>query len=193
MILNFKTFLQSHAPFAQADLEAAMQCFQPRSLRKGEVFVPIGKVCSEAAFIVHGSLKTHYLNAEGEEVVSCFCAEGCMTTAYRSFVQQVPTELGLVAIEDTELLVIGHDDFQSLLAKSPIWKELALRLLEREYLKMEQYASVLNNEGAKEKYLRLLHETPKVLHTATVAEIASYLGVTRRTLSRIRREVANGN
>ncbi len=56
---------------------------------------------------------------------------------------------------------------------------------------MEKYASVLNNDSAKEKYLRILSEQPEVLQKASVEDIASYLGVTRRTLSRIRQEIAN--
>ena len=55
---------------------------------------------------------------------------------------------------------------------------------------MEQYASILNNETAKEKYLRLLIEQPNVLQKANIEDIASYLGVTRRTLSRIRQEIS---
>ena len=55
---------------------------------------------------------------------------------------------------------------------------------------MEQYASILNNETAKEKYLRLLNEQPEILQKAPINYIASYLGVTRRTLSRIRKEIS---
>ena len=54
---------------------------------------------------------------------------------------------------------------------------------------MERYASVLNNETAKEKYLRLLKEQPNILQKASINDIASYLGITRRTLSRIRQEI----
>lgn len=55
---------------------------------------------------------------------------------------------------------------------------------------MEQYASILNNETAKEKYLRLLKEQPEIIQKSPINYIASYLGVTRRTLSRIRKEIS---
>ena len=55
---------------------------------------------------------------------------------------------------------------------------------------MEKYASILNSDSAKEKYMRLVNEQPHVLKIANVEDIASYLGVTRRTLSRIRREIS---
>lgn len=53
---------------------------------------------------------------------------------------------------------------------------------------MEQYATIMKNETAKEKYLRLLEEQPEILQKVPITYIASYLGVTRRTLSRIRKE-----
>ena len=96
----------------------------------------------------------------------------------------------LQAIEDTQLLVIDYENLQKLYAKSVVWQTIGRVVAEREYIVMEQYASVLNNETAKEKYLRLLKEQPNVLLKANIEDIASYLGVTRRTLSRIRQEIS---
>ena len=75
-------------------------------------------------------------------------------------------------------------------ATSPTWQNIGRKVAEKEYIVMEKYASVLNNETAKEKYMRLINEQPSVIHKATVEDIASYLGVTRRTLSRIRQEIS---
>ena len=72
----------------------------------------------------------------------------------------------------------------------PTWQNIGRIITQNEFLNMEQYASVLNNETAKEKYLRLLKEQPNVLQKANIEDIASYLGVNRRTLSRIRQEIS---
>ena len=113
-----------------------------------------------------------------------------MTTSYKSFILQQPSNLILQAIEETQLLVIDYENLQKLYSKSAIWQTIGRAVAEREYIVMEQYASVLNNETAKEKYLRLLKEQPNVLQKANIEDIASYLGVTRRTLSRIRQEIS---
>lgn len=184
-------FLAQHAPFSNAELDEACGLFSFRKLEKGEHFVFPGKVCREAAFIAKGALKVWYLNQEGEVTVSCFCTAPCIATAYRSFARQTTSDQGITAIVTTQLFVLRHEDLQQLMATRPVWQELGRRLLEQEYLQMEQYATILNNETAREKYLRLLAQSPEVVSMASVADLASYLGVTRRTLSRIRREVAD--
>jgi CRP-like cAMP-binding protein len=147
-------------------------------------------VCKQIAFIVKGTLRTYYINDKAEETTSCFCTENSLTTSYKSFILQQPSALSIQALEDTELLVIDYEHLQELYSKSIVWQNIGRAVAEREYIVMEQYASILNNETAKEKYLRLLKEQPNVLQKASIEDIASYLGVTRRTLTRIRKEVS---
>ena len=99
-------------------------------------------------------------------------------------------DLILQALEDTDLLTIDYDKLNLLYKNYPTWQNIGRIITQNEFLNMEQYASVLNNETAKEKYLRLLKEQPNVLQKANIEDIASYLGVTRRTLSRIRQEIS---
>lgn len=101
--------------------------------------------------------------------------------------------MSIQAIEETKLLVIDYSSLQKLYKSSPVWQNIGRKVAEQEYIVMEKYASVLNNETAKEKYLRLLKEQPTVIQKASVEDIASYLGVTRRTLSRIRKEIAENS
>jgi CRP-like cAMP-binding protein len=183
-------FLLQYAQFNPVELAESQAYFSARTLQKSESLATIGKVCKEVAFIAEGALKVWYLNRDGDTTVSCFCTAHCLTTAYRSFIRQIPSELGITAIVSTHIYVLQYDDFQHLMATRPIWQELGRKILEQEYLEMEQYANLLNNENAKEKYLRILQNSPEIAQLASVADMASYLGVTRRTLSRIRKEVA---
>lgn len=160
-------------------------------LKKGGFFVEQDEVCRHIGYIRKGTLRAFYINDNGEETTSCFCTENNLTTSYKSFILQQPSRLFLQAIEETDLLVISYDNLQQLYRKSAVWQSVGRAVAEREYIVMEQYASVLNTESAREKYLRLLSEQPAVLQKANVEDIASYLGVTRRTLSRIRKEIKN--
>jgi CRP-like cAMP-binding protein len=189
---KFRLFLQQIASLSDREFVEALPYFKHIVLKKGEVFIPAGQVCRRAAFILSGTLKTFYINDRGEETVSCFCFDGAMTTSYKSFVLQTASELTIQACEKCALLVIQYDDLQKLYDGSKAWQTIGRKMAEKEYLVMEQYAGTLNNETAREKYLRLLRESPQVLQKASVADVASYLGVTRRTLSRIRRELAEG-
>jgi CRP-like cAMP-binding protein len=186
---SFKCFLQSIVPIGDADFENASRYFKSLYLPKNSYFAVQGKICAEVAFIEKGTLRTYYLNEKSEEVTSCFCVENNLTTSYKSFVSQQPSELSIQSIEDTELLIVNYADLQNLYQQSALWQNIGRIIAERQYMVMEQYASVLSNETAKEKYLRLLKEEPSILNKASVNDIATYLGVTRRTLSRIRKEI----
>ena len=177
-------------PISDTEFEQTVVLFTEQTLQKGDFFVKQDKICRQIAFINKGTLRTFYINDKAEETTSCFCTENSLTTSYKSFILQQPSNLSIQALEDTELLIIDYDHLQKLYSTSIVWQNIGRAVAEKEYIVMEQYASVLNNETAKEKYLRLLKEQPTVLQKANVEDIASYLGVTRRTLSRIRQEIS---
>lgn len=190
MTNNFKNYIKQITPISDKEFDETVIFFQEQTLRKGDFFIKQDKVCKQIAFIVKGTLRTYYINDKAEETTSCFCTENSLTTSYKSFILQQPSALSIQALEDTELLVIDYEHLQELYSKSIVWQNIGRAVAEREYIVMEQYASILNNETAKEKYLRLLKEQPNVLQKASIEDIASYLGVTRRTLTRIRKEVS---
>jgi CRP-like cAMP-binding protein len=187
---KFKHFLKNIAPITDSEFAESISLFTELNLKKGDFFVKQDKVCKHLGFVVNGTLRTYYINAKAEETTSCFCTENHLMTSYKSFVLQQPSNLIIQALEDTQLLVIDYDNLQKLYATRSVWQIIGRAVAEREYIVMEQYASILNNETAKEKYLRLLKEQPNVLQKASIEDIASYLGVTRRTLSRIRQEIS---
>jgi CRP-like cAMP-binding protein len=187
---KLKEFLQTLTPISDKEFEDSKDSFLEVHLKKGDFFVRQGKICRQIAYINSGVLRTFYLNDKAEEITSCFCTENTLTTSYKSFILQETSLLSIQALEDTELFVIDYDKLQKLYNTSIDWQNIGRQIAEREYFIMEQYASVLNNESAKEKYLRLLNEQPEVLQKASVEDIATYLGVTRRTLSRIRQEIS---
>ena len=187
---NFKNFIRQITPISDTEFEQTVVLFTEQTLQKGDFFVKQDKICRQIAFINKGTLRTFYINDKAEETTSCFCTENSLTTSYKSFILQQPSNLSIQALEDTELLIIDYDHLQKLYSTSIVWQNIGRAVAEKEYIVMEQYASVLNNETAKEKYLRLLKEQPTVLQKANVEDIASYLGITRRTLSRIRQEIS---
>lgn len=187
---KFKQFLRNIAPISDQEFADTIDFFKEETLQKNAFFVKNGDICQHIAFIVKGTLRTFYINQKAEDTTSCFCTENNFTTSYKSFILQEPSNLSIQALEDTVLLTINYNNLHKLYHSSATWQNIGRKVAEREYIVMETYASVLNNESAKEKYLRLLQEQPTVVQKATVEDIASYLGITRRTLSRIRQEIS---
>lgn len=187
---KLKIFLQALTPISEEEFEDSKSNFYKVNLKKGDLLLQKGKVCQQMSFVNLGSLRTFYFNNKAEEITHCFRAEGTFVSSYRSFILQEPSFLSIVALEETELIVIDYDKLQKLYNVSMTWQNIGRLLAERAYVYMEEYASILNNESAKEKYLRLLNEQGEILQKANVEHIATYLGVTRRTLSRIRQEIS---
>ena len=190
-LLKLKLFLQSLTPLSDAEFEESSMHFSSVHLKKGEHFVQTGDICKRIAFIDRGILRTYYTTAKGEEITACFRTENSLVSSYTSFICQTPSLLSITTLEDSDLFVIDYDKLQELYRTSMAWQRIGRLLAEQEYISMEQYASVLNHESAKEKYLRLLDEQAEVVQKSNVEHIATYLGVTRRTLSRIRQEIAS--
>jgi CRP-like cAMP-binding protein len=182
--------LNGLTPISKKEFEKSFQLFKPAKFDKGEYFIKSGGVCRHIAFINEGVLRTYYVNDKADEITICFCSERRFTTSFKSLITQQPSQLNIQAIEPTEVIALSYQDLQKLYIESKSWQTIGRLLAEREYLNMESYAVALNRESAKEKYARLLKEQPQVIQRAPVQQIASYLGVTRETLSRIRRNVA---
>lgn len=186
----FYDFLNSVTPFSRADFENSAAYFKLKSLAKGDIWIGQNSVCREIAFINDGALRSYYIDHHGNDVSWCFCVQNTISSSFKSFLSQEPSDLSIQALSKTELITIDYSSLQILYKTIPVWQEVNRLLLEKEYLAVSKYASSLNTESAREKYLRLLNEQPSVLQHASVQDIASYLGVSRETLSRIRKQVA---
>jgi len=144
LINNFKYFIRQITPISDTEFEQTVIFFKEQILKKGDFFAKQGKVCRQIAFINKGVLRTFYLNDKADETTSCFCTDNSLTTSYKSFILQQPSTLSIQALEDTELFVIDYDNLQKLYTNSIVWQNIGRAVAEREYIVMEQYASVLN-------------------------------------------------
>lgn len=187
---KLKTLLQSLSPLTDQEFEESKKYFSEAQFAKGDYFAEAGKVSKHIAFVNRGSFRTYYYNQKGDEITACFRTENNLLSSYTSFILQEPSQLFITSLEESELILLDYDSLQELYSKILNWQIIGRITAEREYINMEQYASVLNTETAKQKYLRLQDEQPQVFLKSNLEHIASYLGVTRRTLSRIRQEIS---
>jgi CRP-like cAMP-binding protein len=187
---KFKAFLKKITSISDQEYLISKQYFSEIDIVKGDFFIKQNQKSLYLAFILEGSFKVYKTNNNGNDLVTCFCLENNFISAYKNFILQNPSELTIQAIEDAKLLVINYINLQKLYKEVPVWQTIARVITEHEFISAEAHISFVNNEFAKEKYLQLLKKQPKVIKMAKLQDIASYLGVTRRTLSRIRKEIA---
>ncbi|WP_126972674.1 Crp/Fnr family transcriptional regulator [Gynurincola endophyticus] len=186
---SFKELIARFTTIDQHAFDSAKPYFHAEKLQKGAYFIRHGEICKQLAYIHQGLLRSFFVDEKGNEITYCFCTDNDIETSFKSFITHTPSELSIQALEDTTLLVIYQKDLQYLLDKFIFWNKISRLLTEKEYLKMEEHASQSKTDLAKEKYLRLLRERPQLLQKVPLYYIASYLGISNRHLTRLRKEI----
>lgn len=188
---QLKNYLQSFNLLTEIEIENFLTQVTFKQLKKGDFFIKEGKTCKEVAFIISGLFRSFYYSSTGEEVTYCFIFQDSFMTAYSSFITQTPTAENFEALSDVELFVISKDTIDKLEKESTNWLRLLKLLAEQEYIKMEQRVFLLQKESAEKRYEDLLMNHPDFLQFIPLHYLSSYLGITQRHLSRIRKSLSN--
>jgi CRP-like cAMP-binding protein len=187
-IQNFKNYLKQVISMDDESFELAAGYFQIEKISKGEYLVKEGQVCNKIAYINEGLFRI-YNTKDGIEKNTCFCKEDSITTSFNSFVNQVPSLESIQAIENSVLITLTAGNLAKLQNRSEIWQRIRQLLTEKECLRLSDRASSLSFESALEKYENLLKHQPEIIQRVSIQHIASYIGVSRETLSRIRSKI----
>lgn len=183
----FREYISKSCNMDEAAFEFARPYFREKRLYKGDYFIREGQLCHQLAFIHKGIFRSFYTDEEGDEKTYCFCSNNDIETSFESFISGKPSSLSIIAMEDAELLWIEKKDLNHLFENYLFWSELGRILVEMEYLKMARHAAETKTETAQDKYLRLMKERPELLQRVPLHYIASYLGISSRHLTRMRK------
>lgn len=158
------------------------------SISKGDLLLESDSRCNDMYFVNKGLLRGYYLE-DGKEITNWFAQEGEFATCFYAFVAKKPSFETIEAIEDCVLTQISHTGMQSLYLKFPETERLGRIITENYYIKLEERLLSLQFKTAKERYQHFVLSKPSLLQRSSLGQIASYLGITQETLSRIRAEL----
>lgn len=182
----YKTLQRSSA----ASKKTILQLFaagKQRSLKKGEVVLAAGKVCSSIFFVEKGYLRT-FIPKERQDVNIAFTFEGEFTSNLKSLRQAVPSEYSIQSAETALVLEFNKDQLLHLYQESPELESLGRGIVEQLLIREEEHSTFFKLYTPKERYAFLQKNKPELLQRVSLSQLASYLGVARETLSRIRKE-----
>ncbi len=159
------------------------------SIKKGTYLLKSGHVCTHVYFIKKGILRG-YVKETAKEITTWISSENDMVTSISSFDDQIPAIENIQALEDCEFLSITFADFQNLYVEIPEFNIVGRKLIQRYYRNSEARAFVARLSKAEYKYEYFLRNNPQLLNRLAIKHIASYLGITLETLSRIRKKLS---
>ena len=182
-----KEFLHSFGILANEEIDSFIELLVPKTLKKGEFFIKEYITYKHVAFIKKGAFRSFYYSSQEEDVTYCFTFENAFLTAYSSLITQSPATENIEAITNSELLMISKKNLDLLESKSPNWTKMYRRIAESEYIKLEKRIFLLQRESAESRYSDLVNNQPLYINSIPLNYLASYLGITTRHLSRIRK------
>ncbi len=168
------------------DTKAAVaKLIQVEHLNKGHLLVKEGMVAHRIFFIQKGSARTFY-DHNGKEVTSWFYREGQLFTAWSSFYKRSPSYEGVELTEDSTISALSYNHLRQLYKQHPKMQEFGREMVEEQLVFLDYFYKGFMFMSAKEKYDLLLSVFPDVTLRVNLGHIASFLGISQETLSRIR-------
>ena len=185
---NIELFLKSFNILTDIEIDDFIQLSTYKLLKKSEYFVREGETCKQVGFVLSGTLRTYYTSNKAEEITYCITFPNSLMTAYSSFLTAQPTVENIQAVTVTELLVVQKDLLEKLVQQNPNWIYFFKTIAEQQYIELEKRIFQLQTTDAAKRYANLMENQPEYIQKIPLQYLASYLGITPRHLSRIRRE-----
>ena len=186
---GLEEIFRSYGQLSEKDIARGLDYFSPRSYKKGDFIIEAGQTCNLIAFIRFGIVRNFYISRKDEEVTYCMTFPNNFITAYSSFISSEKTFENIHALTYTEVLVIKKNDLLKLSSTSANWLKFSNYFSEQSYILMEKRLLILQMESAEKRYNDLMSNHPEMIQYVPLKYIASYLGITQRHLSRLRKNI----
>lgn len=187
MFDDFERYLRQHAPeLTSEQIHLIRSKSVVRKVRKRQVLMYEGEVCQYKIFVLRGLLRTYNTAIDGSEYVMKFTAEQGWITDPDSYFNQTPSDLTIDAVEPSDVVLWTRDDFETLRAAIPELNTLSEQLVTRSIGDTQKRILMNISASTEEKYQHFIDTYPDIFRRVPLHMVASYLGVSRETLTRIR-------
>jgi len=185
MSAELRQHIEKITPLTDKEFEYILSHFVPKKLKKHQFLIQAGNLVSNDFFVVKGLVKASFTNNEGKEHILQFAMEDWWVCDYQAYFKETPATLDVDCLEEVEVLCLSLSNREKLCADLHKIEHFFRRKSNFGYVAMQQRVLSLMNNNAKERYEQLLKQYPDLFQRVPKTLIASYLGVSRETLSRL--------
>jgi CRP-like cAMP-binding protein len=186
----FRKYLDDKITLSATDYQLIESVCIIKKLRKHQFLLTEGDVCTFNAFVCDGFLRKYSVDDKGTEHTVYFATENWWTADRQSLMDGTPSKYYIEAVEDSVALLISKSNFDMLCEKIPAFKDMVNQLLQKSLNASHERINTTFQSTAEEKYNHFLKTFPNLANRAPRHMLASYLGITPETLSRIRKLVS---
>jgi CRP-like cAMP-binding protein len=182
-------FVRHVLPMPLGKAQELVERFQEKEVSKNDYILREGHVCKESCFIEEGLMRAYTYDVDGNDVTTAFYAAGEYAIDIFSFFKQVPSKENIQALTDCKIWSMGYEDMQISFHTLPEFREFGRLNITNHYGLLKQRMLSMIQETADQRYANLMRSNPEILRHAPLKHIASYLGITDTSLSRIRKDL----
>lgn len=162
-----------------------------REIRKDDNYQEAGKIPREVIFLTEGIFRIYYYNNKGEEITKYFIDENNFVVDINSYYQNIPSSEYAQAVTDCKFIAISKVSMNELSSTIIPWDDIIAKITSKGLAEKVNKISFMIAEDATERYLHFLEKFPTLANRIPLSYLASYLGITQSSLSRIRKNVSH--
>ncbi|WP_295672055.1 Crp/Fnr family transcriptional regulator [uncultured Mucilaginibacter sp.] len=190
MYERFFQKLNESVDLTSAEKEIITHHLQPKRLRKKQYLLQAGDVCKAIAFVEKGALREYSVDENGNEHVLQFALEGWLISDLYSFITGEPATYNIDALDDCELVLLTKSAQDEILKKVPKFETYTSMQITGAYLAMQKRVNAMISLSPEQRYQNFINLYPNIARRVPQHMVASYLGLSPETLSRIRKRIA---
>ncbi len=187
---NLTTFLTSNIDIEEKEIIELIEKCKTISVKKGDFILRQGESCSHTFFVEQGLLRQYTIDDKGKEHIIQFAPENWFITDRESVYFKKPSNYFIQALEQTRALLLDENFILQLSFKSKNFVEFNNKLLHNHIRNLQKRINLLLSATAEERYLDFIQVYPDIMLRVPQIMVASYLGITPESLSRVRKELA---
>ena len=188
--LFFQKFNEK-VPLTQEEEAFIKQYLTPKKLRKKQYFLQEGDVSKHTAFVEKGALRAYVLDEKGAEHITAFALEGWSISDIPSFLKGEPATLNIDALEDCELVLISRAAHEELLQKMPKYETYMRIMVTNAYIALQKRMTNMISLPLEERYKAFTQMHQNIFQRVPQHMIASFMGLSPETLSRVRSRISS--
>lgn len=184
-----KQNIAQHISLSEDEEEAFCQLFQQKQINKKSFLLRAGEICRFEGFVTKGLFRVYHIDKDGFEQILYFATENWWVTDIDSFTNEIPSQLFIEALEDSEVLLISKKDKEFAYTSLPKIEKLFRVMTQKTHTALQRRMIDSMSKTAEQRYLEFVEKYPQLVQRLSNIQVAAYLGITNVFLSNIRKKI----